>query len=232
MAAAHATASFDASAWTAELRQLEWTLPDATRFVEAFLDGPRDEPALCALTVAFVRALLLRAPANDVTTHGHGVLESRWGSELESLRAYVGQSTGDAAEWTMLGLRALERLATQASTSSVRSPPIPTATELHARGVDLPGSPFRSFALMMAVFAALRRRESVEAITELIYRAFDDMSAFLAQAGAAGIVLDLYEGESQAQRAARTLRYVENFRSTLSEAAEDWLDGARMHPVR
>ena len=106
------------------------------------------------------------------------------------------------------------------------------AAPFEETGFDLPGSPWRFQALIMAAIEAVRRGQPRGEVDELVFRAFDEILVVMSHLQAAGIRLDPFRGETMAESALRMQRYAEHLRRSLGEGDMRTLDEARMRSLR
>jgi len=212
---------------------LRWSATDATSALSSFLDGPKDESSLRTLVGALVRQFqAVRPVLGSLESYPEllrSELEEAWRADAATLRASVSHGAADAVDWT---IRAWSSLIDLTLTMMRNWETQIRAAPLEEPGLDLPGSPWRFQALIMAAIEAVRRGQPRGEVDELVLRAFDEILVVMSQLQAAGIRLDPFRGETMAERALRMQRYAEHLRHSLSEDDMRTLDEARVRSLR
>jgi len=212
---------------------LRWSATDATSALSSFLDGPKDESSLRTLVGALVRQFqAVRPGLGSLESYPEllrSELEEAWRADAATLRASVSHGAADAVDWT---IRAWSSLIDLTLTMMRNWETQIRAAPLEEPGLDLPGSPWRFQALIMAAIEAVRRGQPRGEVDELVLRAFDEILVVMSQLQAAGIRLDPFRGETMAERALRMQRYAEHLRHSLSEDDMRTLDEARVRSLR
>jgi hypothetical protein len=143
-----------------------------------------------------------------------------WAKELECLRGFLPDSASvHAAEWTF---RSLDRTFRAVLASAGSHDWAVVLSQLKDKGMRREafssefGGFFRAQALLMAAIAEAEEHGKPENAARLVDEAFLEMSGFIDVLVRAGLQIDPYADEADAERANRLLAYVQDIRETLT----------------
>lgn len=215
--------------------RLVWSPTETRNALRAFLESDKGNEALNKLVDIIIRQWRAITPAVDALTEHpelfRSQLEATWRADSAALQNHLDEDAANAADWVMRVFRAFVDWSLAKSVEH----PKPAEAELDAgfaAFVQMPGSPTRVQALMMAAFEAAKSPLSDDVTSELVFRAFDETALLLRLVQSVGIHLDPFRDETPAERGARARRYAERFRAAMTVADSEVLEASRLRSLR
>ncbi len=214
--------------------QIKWSPSEIRSALATFLDSPRDETALNDLVAVLAKqSQAISSAFVSLVAHPEllrSELEEAWRADAAVLRDHIEPAATEAADWVMRAWVAFMDL----SFSIMRSldSEFPSSPISDHEAIYQPGSPLRSQALMMAAIESARQDGNPGAISDLVFRAFDEVVLMLQELRRRGFQLDPYRGETLGERARRLHRYADHLRSALTDVDMRELELSRLRSLR